>query len=51
MDVVFGLATEIAVLDAGRLIANGPPHEIRGSAVVQEAYLGSGERMEALFTS
>jgi len=50
MDVVFGLATQIAVLDAGRLIANGPPEEIRTSAVVQEAYLGPGDRMEQLFT-
>ena len=51
MDVVFGLATHVAVLDAGRLIANGPPEEIRSSSVVQEAYLGPGDRMEQLFTS
>jgi branched-chain amino acid transport system ATP-binding protein len=50
MDIVFGVATEISVLDAGRLIATGAPDEIRGSAVVQEAYLGPGERMEELFT-
>jgi branched-chain amino acid transport system ATP-binding protein len=49
MDVVFGLATQISVLDAGRLIASGRPDEIRGSAVVQEAYLGPGDRMEQLF--
>jgi branched-chain amino acid transport system ATP-binding protein len=51
MDIVFGLATEISVLDAGRLIASGPPAEIRESAVVQEAYLGPGESMEELFES
>jgi branched-chain amino acid transport system ATP-binding protein len=51
MDVVFGIATRIAVLDAGKLIANGPPEEIRTSTVVQEAYLGPGDRMEQLFTS
>ena len=50
MDVVFGLATVISVLDAGRLIASGSPDEIRTSAAVQEAYLGPGDRMEELFT-
>src|SRR6185437_11832415 len=50
MDVVFGVASEISVLDAGRLLVTGPPEEIRGSAVVQEAYLGPGERMEQLVT-
>jgi branched-chain amino acid transport system ATP-binding protein len=51
MDVVFGIATRIAVLDAGKLIANGPPGEIRTSTAVQEAYLGPGDRIEQLFTS
>jgi len=50
MDVVFGFASEISVLDAGRLVASGPPEAIRESAVVQEAYLGPGDRMETLFT-
>jgi branched-chain amino acid transport system ATP-binding protein len=49
MDVVFGFANWISVLDAGRLIASGPPQEIRASAAVQEAYLGPGERLEELF--
>jgi branched-chain amino acid transport system ATP-binding protein len=49
MDIVFGFATWISVLDAGRLIENGPPESIRKSAVVQEAYLGPGERLEQLF--
>ena len=51
MDVVFGLATVISVLDAGSLIASGSPDEIRTSPAVQEAYLGPGDRMEELFTS
>ncbi|HEY1370418.1 MAG TPA: ABC transporter ATP-binding protein [Gaiellaceae bacterium] len=50
MDIVFGLATVVSVLDAGHLIASGPPEEIRASAAVQEAYLGPGDRMEQLFT-
>jgi branched-chain amino acid transport system ATP-binding protein len=51
MDVVFELATMISVLDAGQLIASGPPEEIRTSTLVQEAYLGPGDRMEELFTA
>jgi branched-chain amino acid transport system ATP-binding protein len=51
MDVVFGLANRIAVLDAGKLIADGSPDEIRASAAVQEAYLGPGDRMEQVFVA
>jgi branched-chain amino acid transport system ATP-binding protein len=51
MDIVFGIANRIAVLDAGRLIADGAPDEIRSSVAVQEAYLGPGDRMEEVFFS
>ena len=40
MDVVRSLADRIIVLNNGRLVADGAPSEVIGSAVVQEAYLG-----------
>jgi len=40
MHVVFSLADKITVLAQGRIIAEGPPEEIRGNPKVQEAYLG-----------
>ena len=40
MDVVRSLADRIVVLHNGRLVADGEPAEVIGSAVVQEAYLG-----------
>ena len=40
MDVVKSLADRIVVLHNGRLVADGEPAEVIGSAVVQEAYLG-----------
>ena len=42
MDVVFAHADRIMVLDRGRLIAQGPPKEVRADKQVQEIYLGSG---------
>jgi branched-chain amino acid transport system ATP-binding protein len=47
MDVVFGHADRIIVLNRGRLIAAGSPAEMRDHAEVREVYLGSG----ALFGS
>jgi branched-chain amino acid transport system ATP-binding protein len=40
MDVVMQLAGRITVLDAGRVLAEGTPDEIRANRSVQEAYLG-----------
>jgi branched-chain amino acid transport system permease protein len=42
MDVVFGLADRVVVLQDGRQIAEGSPAEIRANPRVQEAYLGTG---------
>ena len=41
MGVVFDLADRISVLVYGEIIATGTPEEIRASAAVQEAYLGT----------
>lgn len=43
MDVVFGLADRVVVLQDGKQIAEGSPSEIRGHPRVQEAYLGGVE--------
>ena len=40
MDVVFGHADRVIVLDRGRIIAEGPPDAIRADANVQSIYLG-----------
>jgi branched-chain amino acid transport system ATP-binding protein len=42
MDVVFGLADRILVLNRGELIAVGGAAAIRADARVREVYLGSG---------
>lgn len=50
LDLVFGLATEITVLHLGRVLLTGAPAEVRASAEVQQAYLGTSRRGE-LFLS
>jgi branched-chain amino acid transport system ATP-binding protein len=46
MDVVFAHADRVIVLARGRLIAEGPPAEIRDHPKVQEVYFGSGKTFE-----
>ncbi len=43
MDVVFGIADRILVLNRGELIAEGSGPAIRANQAVREVYLGSGE--------
>ncbi len=40
MDVVFGLAERITVLDRGAVLAEGSPQEVRDSEAVRQSYLG-----------
>jgi len=40
MDVVFGHADRVVVMNRGRLIAEGAPDEVRASPIVREVYLG-----------
>ncbi len=40
MDVLFGIAERITVLDYGRVLLEGEPDEVRGSALVRGRYLG-----------
>ena len=48
LDLVFRLARRVTVLHLGKVLVSGTPEEVRGSAEVQEAYLGTGRR-EDLF--
>jgi len=41
MDVVFGFADRVIVLDDGNIIAEGTPQAVRANARVQEVYLGT----------
>jgi branched-chain amino acid transport system ATP-binding protein len=46
MDVVFGHAARVLVLLRGRIIASGPPDEIRRNPEVRRAYLGDDHVLE-----
>jgi branched-chain amino acid transport system ATP-binding protein len=47
MDVVFGFADRVIVLDHGKIIAQGSPAEVRADPRVQAVYLGDDAAMEA----
>jgi branched-chain amino acid transport system ATP-binding protein len=42
MDVVFGHAERVIVLDRGRLLAGGAPDQVRADPAVRAIYLGTG---------
>ena len=48
MDAVFAVADVITVMVNGQVLESGPPAQIRASAAVQEAYLGTGPVGEAV---
>jgi branched-chain amino acid transport system ATP-binding protein len=46
MDVVMDIATQITVLNFGKVLATGTPDAIRSNPEVQNAYLGGGDDAE-----
>jgi branched-chain amino acid transport system ATP-binding protein len=42
IDVVAGLCDHLLVLDFGKVVARGNPHEVLSSDIVRRAYLGAG---------
>jgi branched-chain amino acid transport system ATP-binding protein len=50
LDLVFDLATDVTVLHLGRVLMSGSPADVRASAEVQRAYLGTARRAELFVT-
>jgi branched-chain amino acid transport system ATP-binding protein len=46
MDAVFAVAEVLTVMVNGQVLETGRPEQIRGSAAVQEAYLGDGDAVQ-----
>jgi branched-chain amino acid transport system ATP-binding protein len=43
MSLVMGVSDQVVVMDAGRVIATGPPRAIRSNPEVVRAYFGTAE--------
>jgi branched-chain amino acid transport system ATP-binding protein len=43
MDVVFDTATQVLVMHQGRVLADGPPHDVRSDPEVRRVYLGDDD--------
>ena len=46
MDVLFGIADRVLVMDQGEVLADGTPQEIRDDEAVRLAYMGGGDESE-----
>jgi branched-chain amino acid transport system ATP-binding protein len=46
LDLVFRLARQVTVMHLGKVLMSGSPEEVRVSAEVQRAYLGTGRRQD-----
>jgi ABC-type branched-subunit amino acid transport system ATPase component len=44
VELVMGIATDVTVLDNGRIIASGPPYEVRNNPDVIRAYMGRSRK-------